>query len=117
MNALTRATGTALLVLAAAGWASAADPTLPPPAARTAAAGASAPAPAAPPPAVPQLQGVRTGPDPSALISGQLLRPGQSWQGYTLLRVEPQAALLRDAQGRTWRLLFTASPAQPEGRP
>lgn len=94
------------------------DPTLPPPAARAPIAAAAASSPGATPaPRTPQLQGVRTGPAPSALISGQLLRPGQSWQGYTLLRVEPHAALLRDAQGRTWRLLFTESPAQPEGRP
>ncbi len=67
----------------------------------------------APVPTRPRLQGLRVGSDPSALINGQLLRPGQRWQGHTLLRVEVDGAVLRDPEGRSLRLrlLTTPSPA------
>lgn len=82
------------------------DPTLPPPAWRPAASGvpaASAPAAA---PVRPQLQGLRLGPRPSALIDGRVLLPGQRLNGYLLLRIDAEAAVLRDAEGRQHRLLL-----------
>ncbi|WP_374437457.1 hypothetical protein [Inhella sp.] len=81
------------------------DPTLPPPAWRTAASGVAPDAPAAQP-ARPQLQGLRLGPRPSALIDGQLMQPGQRLNGYLLLRIDTEAAVLRDAEGRQHRLLL-----------
>lgn len=81
------------------------DPTLPPPAWRTAASGVTPDAPAAQP-ARPQLQGLRLGPRPSALIDGRVLLPGQRLNGYLLLRIDAEAAVLRDAEGRQHRLLL-----------
>lgn len=101
-----------IFLLTAAGHAAAmTDPTLPPPALRAAAlpaAGASAPA--APPRL--RLQGLRPG--QSALIDGQLRRVGERWGSHQLLRVEAQAAWLRDAEGRLLRLsLLPATEARP----
>jgi len=106
----------ALLALVVAGIAPAAralDPTQPPAALRAAPAPALDGAASAPLPARPRLQGLRVGSDPSALINGQLLRPGQRWQGHTLLRVEVDGVVLRDPEGRSLRLrlLTTPSPA------
>jgi len=81
------------------------DPTLPPPAWRSAAS-AAAPSAATAAPARPQLQGLRLGPRPSALIDGRLLQPGQRLNGYLLLRIDAEAAVLRDAEGRQHRLLL-----------
>jgi hypothetical protein len=91
------------------------DPTLPPPALR-ASAPASGVAAAAPAAAL-RLQGLRPG--VSALIDGQLRRPGERWQGHQLLRVDDQVAWLRDPEGRLLRLSLLAKPAAPsrENRP
>lgn len=102
-----------ILLLTAAGHAVAmTDPTLPPAALRAALvapdAGASAPAPA---PRL-RLQGLRPG--QSALIDGRLRRVGERWGSHQLLRVEAQAAWLRDAEGRMLRLsLLPATEPRP----
>ncbi len=110
-----------LIQVLAVGWASAqpltADPTRPPPGVRAASAPASAASDttSTPQPQRPRLQGVRLGREPSALINGQLLRPGQRWQGLTLVRVESHHAWLRDDRGRALRLsLIESNPV--EGR-
>ncbi len=90
-----------------------ADPTLPPAALRAAApaAGASAAAGAEVPQRL-RLQGLRPG--QSALIDGRLRRVGERWAGHQLLRVEAQAAWLRDTEGRLLRLsLLPATEARP----
>lgn len=92
------------------------DPTLPPPALRASAPMAAAST-AATAPASLRLQGLRPG--FSALIDGQLRRPGERWQGHQLLRVDDQVAWLRDPEGRLLRLSLLAKPAAPsrENRP
>lgn len=103
-----------VLLLGAAGVAAALpDPTLPPAALRAAAVAASGHAAAAPAgaPAL-RLQGLRTG--HSALIDGRLRHVGERWGGHQLLRVEAQAAWLRDAEGRLLRLsLLPATEPRP----
>lgn len=82
------------------------DPTLPPPQARASApssAGAASDAQAAAT-ALPQLQGIRPGAQPTALLNGRLVRPGQTVNGWRVLRIEPEAVVLRDAQGQRHRL-------------
>lgn len=79
------------------------DPTLPPPQARASATGAGVSAvPEAP--ARPVLQGIRPGNQPTALISGRLLRPGQTVQGHVVLRIEIDSVVLRGPQGERVRL-------------
>lgn len=93
----------AMLLLTAGAAHALPDPTLPPPQARASATGASSSAvPEAP--ARPVLQGIRPGDQPSALISGRLLRPGQTVAGHVLLRIESDAVVLRDPQGERVRL-------------
>lgn len=101
-----------LLSMAAGHAAAMTDPTLPPPALRASAAvpAASASAPVTPPQL--RLQGLRPG--QSALIDGRLRRVGERWGSHQLLRVEGQAAWLRDAEGRLLRLsLLPATEARP----
>ena len=98
-----------VLLCASAHLAHALDPTQPPASARVAPAPTSAAS--APVAARPRLQGLRLGGDPSALINGQLLRPGQRWQGHTLLRIEVDGVVLRDPEGRSLRLLLLTTPS------
>ncbi len=91
------------------GSAWALDPTQPPAALR-AVAPVAASASAAPTDR-PRLQGLRLGADPSALINGRVLRPGQRWQGHTLLRIEVDSAVLRDPEGRSLRLHLLTPPS------
>lgn len=120
---LRRLLGAAVL-LAWGAPAAALDPTQPPAVLRALPAAATAST--VPPAAVPErlrLQGLRLGPAPSALINGQVLSPGQRWQGHTLLRLETDAAVLRDPEGRLLRLLLlpsspsAAAPAPRGNRP
>lgn len=102
----------AIAALTAAGLGSPAwglDPTQPPPAWRAATPAASAAS--AAPLVRPRLQGVRLGAEPSALINGRVLRPGQTWQGHTLLRIEVDGAVLRDPEGRSLRLHLLTPPS------
>jgi hypothetical protein len=85
------------------------DPTQPPAALRAPQAASEAAGVAAAP-SRPVLQGLRPGPRPSALINGQLLQPGQRLAGYTLLRIDADAAVLRDADGRQHRILLLPTP-------
>jgi hypothetical protein len=104
-----RAGALCCLVLGASQGTHAMDPTQPPAAARVATSAPNATPAAAP--AQPRLQGLRLGAAPSALISGQVLRPGQRWQGYTLLRIEVDSAVLRDPEGRHMRLNLLTPPS------
>lgn len=99
-----------VLLCVSAQPAHALDPTQPPASARAVPVSPSASA-VAPTPTRPRLQGLRLGADPSALINGQLLRPGQRWQGHTLLRVEVDGVVLRDPEGRSLRLLLLTTPS------
>jgi len=85
------------------------DPTLPPAAVRVPQTATEAVGEAVAP-SRPVLQGLRPGPRPSALINGQLLQPGQRQGAYTLLRIDSDAAVLRDAEGRQHRILLLPIP-------
>lgn len=77
----------------------------------------AAPAPA---PVRPVLQGLRLGARPSAVINGQLLRPGQKLDGYTLLRLDAEAVVVVDAEGKQHRIPLldpVASTPRKEVRP
>lgn len=98
------------------------DPTRPrlPAAAALAASGASGVPGANAAPGRPVLQGLRLGARPSAVINGQLLRPGQKLDGYTLLRLDAEAAVVVDAEGRQHRIPLldsVASNPRKEVRP
>ncbi|MBH9551334.1 hypothetical protein [Inhella gelatinilytica] len=80
------------------------DPTLPPPQARASVSAGLPASPVSAAPARPVLQGLRPGQQPTAVVSGQLLRPGQSVQGHVLLRIEADAVVMRDPEGQRLRL-------------
>jgi hypothetical protein len=111
---------------AAAGAGTWADPTRPP-VALAPEATASAPrvarpaAPAsAPAPVVPRLQSVQVNTDgrASALVDGRLVQAGDPLGGSRIVAIDAQGLTLRDAKGRSERLLLIPSSiAKREGGP
>ena len=87
------------------------DPTAPP--AAWATQGGNPEAGSAPAPPLPELQGIRSVNPASALISGKVLQVGQKIHDHTVLRIERNAVVLRDAQGQRLRVTLVPGRSAP----
>jgi len=87
------------------------EPVAATPPVETAAAPLRAPTPVSPPPlvvpALPKLQGIFYSPTaPSAIVDGQMVRPGGPFKKYRVKEITRLAVILTDAEGKTIRLVM-----------